>query len=332
MVAVTMIILLVVAVFTVDVAYMHMVKAELRTATDAAARAGTEALARTQDENVARAAALQVAQLNVVSGIGLSLNPNDIEVGQVVEGADGKFVFTPNVAPFTSVRVTGRRDEGSPDGAVPLFFGNIFGTSQFEPIQAATATSSVRDIAIVLDRSGSMRRRDAGGGLSRNQALINAVNDFITEIETSSPNSTISVTTYANTASRDVPLTENFAQVRNAVNNLPASGATNIFQGLRFGSDSLEQDPARREFAERTIVVMTDGNFNVGGTPIPSANVAAGRGHTIHAITFSGGANQGIMRQVADIGGGIHIHADNAGDLSEAFREIARTLSVLLTE
>ena len=102
LVALVILVLLICAVFSIDVAYMHMVKAELRTATDAAARAGTEALARTQDENVARAAALQVAQLNVVSGIGLSLNPNDIEVGQVVEGADGKFVFTPNVAPAST--------------------------------------------------------------------------------------------------------------------------------------------------------------------------------------------------------------------------------------
>ncbi|MEZ6075912.1 MAG: pilus assembly protein TadG-related protein [Pirellulaceae bacterium] len=37
LVAVSFIILLVGAVFSVDVAYMHMVRAELRTATDAAA-------------------------------------------------------------------------------------------------------------------------------------------------------------------------------------------------------------------------------------------------------------------------------------------------------
>ena len=77
---------------------------------------------------------------------------------------------------------------------------------------------------------------------------------------------------------------------------------------------------------------MTDGNFNVGGTPVPSAQLAAGRDHTIHTITFSSGANQAIMRQVANIGGGIHLHADDAGDLSEAFREIARTLEVILID
>ena len=67
MVAVVMIILIVGAVFSVDIAHMHMVRAELRTATDAAARAGAEAIARTQDPNAAIDAALNVAQQNIVS-------------------------------------------------------------------------------------------------------------------------------------------------------------------------------------------------------------------------------------------------------------------------
>ena len=57
LIAVTIIILLIGAMFSVDVAYMHVVKAELRTATDAAARAGAATLARTQDANRAVLAA-----------------------------------------------------------------------------------------------------------------------------------------------------------------------------------------------------------------------------------------------------------------------------------
>ena len=114
--------------------------------------------------------------------------------------------------------------------------------------------------------------------------------------------------------------------------NLEAAGFTNIRQALRFGSDSLVEDPLTRAFADKSIVLMTDGNFNVGGTPIPSAVVASGRGHSIHTVTFSSGANQAIMREVADIGGGRHLHADDGADLVTAFREIARALSVTLVE
>ena len=109
-------------------------------------------------------------------------------------------------------------------------------------------------------------------------------------------------------------------------------GWTNIFQALRQGSDSLLQDPLTRAHADKTIILMTDGNFNVGGTPIPSAEIAVQRGHSIHTITFSSGANQAIMQEVAEMGGGLHLHADDAGDLSDAFREIARSLSVTLVE
>ena len=155
---------------------------------------------------------------------------------------------------------------------------------------------------------------------------------FLTEIEQSSPNSAISLTTYATNSTRDIALTENFAFIQAAVDGLAGDGFTNIFRSLRDGSDSLEQDPNRRRFAERTIILMTDGNFNVGGTPIPSAQRAAGFNHTIHTITFSDGADQATMAQVANIGGGVHIHADNGADLAEAFREIARTLAVVLIE
>lgn len=338
MVALVIVILLVGAMLSVDVAYMHMVRAELRTATDAAARAGAESLARTQDVNVARATAINMANQNSVSGQGLQLSPSDIVFGSVNENANGKLVFQPGVNPFTSVRVTGARVEGSASGPVPLFFAKIFGTTNFQPVQNAVASSSVRDIAIVLDRSGSMSEPDAGGGLTRNQALINAVTQFINEIEASSPNAAMSLTTYSTNASRDIELTQNFASLRTAVGNLPTAGFTNIKEGLQFGSDSLETDPNRRSFAERTIIVMTDGQFNrplpnpSNSNPTPSADLAASRGHTVHTITFSAGANQTIMQDIARIGNGLHFHADTAGDLTDAFRSIAETLSVVLTE
>jgi Mg-chelatase subunit ChlD len=330
LVAFLMIILIVGAVFSVDIAYMHMVRAELRTATDAAARAGAEALARTQDENLAIDAALAAAELNIVGGQPLLLNRSDIQLGSVVSGPNGKLVFQDGVPPLGSVRVVGERVAGSRSGPVNLFFGAMLGQSNFQPVQVATASASVRDIALVLDRSGSMQAVE--NGLSRIDALKIAVDSFIDEVETSSPNSNMSLTTYSTNSTRDIALTPTFDQIRIAVGNLPAAGFTNIFRALRDGSNSLQQDANARPFAAKTIVLMTDGNFNVGGTPIPSAQRAADRGHTIHTITFSSGANQAIMQQVAAIGGGQHFHADDAQELDAAFREIARSLSVVLVE
>ncbi len=330
MIAVSLVLILIGVVFSIDIAFMHMVRAELRTATDAAARAGAETLARTQDENQAINAAIRVAAMNNVSGQGLELARDQVVLGSVAQTDDGKLAFVSGEQPFTSVRVVGDRGGASPQGAVGLLFGALLGRTEFQPNQVATASSSVRDIALVLDRSGSMRSLE--NGITRIDGLKAAVEVFLKEIESSSPNSTVSLTTYSTDSTRDFELTNDYDEIQTAVNQLRAEGFTNIFKGLRQGSDSLEEDPLSRAHADKTIILMTDGNFNVGGTPIPSANVAVERGHTIHTITFSSGANQAIMRQVAELGGGLHLHADDAGDLSDAFREIARSLSVTLVE
>lgn len=331
LVAFMLVILLVMTAFAVDVAYMQLVRTELRTATDAASKAASEALSRTQSVDEARAAARQIASLNRVAGDELLLDDADIIFGEATQAGVGVFNFEQGGNELNSVRVLGRRSSGAPSGAVPLFLGGILGRDTFEPEMASTSTSLVRDIALVLDRSGSMTTADAGGGLTRNQALINAVNGFVDEVEESSPNSAISLTTYSTTASLDLNLTEDLNVVRNAVAGIGAEGRTNIFQGLRLGSDSL-QGTNSRPFAKRTVVVMTDGNFNEGGTPFPSAVIAANRGHVIHTVTFSPGANQAIMQDVAEEGGGLHFHADDADDLANAFREIARTLAVVLID
>ena len=329
LIAVVMIILIVGAVLSVDVAHMHMVRAELRTATDSAAKAGAEALARTQDPEAAIDAAIRAASLSRVSGEGLQLDRDDIIVGSVQENAEGRFEFLPGVEPLSSIRVVGRRDASSAQGPVPLLFAPLLGTDSFRPVQAATASSTVLDIALILDRSGSMRLLDAGGGLSRNQALINAVNAFIDEIEDTSPLAAISLSTYSTQATLDENLTQNLGVIRNSIDQLGAQGRTNMRAGLLVGSDTLL---TARPFAKRVIVLMTDGNFNDGGTPLPSAQIAADRGQTIHTVSFSSGANQAIMMQMAQVGGGDHFHADDADDLTAAFQEIARSLPVVLTE
>ena len=57
LIAVVLVVFIVMTVFAVDVAFMHLVRTELRTSTDAAARAASEALIRTQSVAEARRAA-----------------------------------------------------------------------------------------------------------------------------------------------------------------------------------------------------------------------------------------------------------------------------------
>ena len=325
MVAIVLVILLVGAVFSVDIAYMHVVRAELRTATDAAARAGAEALARHQDVDAARQAAIAMAAANRVAGEGLTLTASDIRFGSLQANPNGRFDFVADQTPITAVRVDGRRSQNSADGAVNLFFARMFSTTQFEPQQFATGAANVRDIALVLDISGSM----AGAKIL---ALKAAVNDFLDELETSSPNAQVSLATYATTASRRLPLSNQLQTVRDQTNLLVAAGLTAIGDGIMAGSDSLQFDPATRPFAFKSMVVLTDGNHNTGRSPFTAIQTAIDRGQQVHGISFGTGANQTMMRQLAESADGIYIHADDAGDLSNAFRQIARSLSVILVD
>ena len=328
LVAVVLIIFLLVSALCIDVANMQMVRSELRTATDAAAKAGAESLARTQDIDLARTAAIEIAARNQVAGDGLTLLPDDVLIGNSSPDNTGTFNFTEGAEPTNSVRILAERSTATPDGPVPLFMGGIFGRDTFSPSETATASATVRDIALVLDVSGSMGQSE--NGVTRLEALIQAVSIFLTDVEANSPNAKMSLISYTTNASRDIPLTDNFASIQDAVNQFQPLALTNIREAIEFGSLSLEQDSERRRFADRIIVVMTDGRFNAGGTPVPAAVAADDLGHTVHTITFSSAADQATMQAVAAEANGLHIHADDNNDLAEAFREIAATIAVLL--
>jgi len=327
LVLVTLVILFVGAAFAIDVAYMHTTRAELRTATDAASRAGAEALGRTQDRDLAIQAAIDAAARNQVAGAPLLLEASDILIGTNDRVGSDRFTFTEGGLLPDTVQVTGSRLDGSASGPVPLFFAPMFGVSNFQPVMTAASSATTRDIALVLDVSGSMNTSSGGG--TRLTALIAAVNTFIDEIQASSPNSQMSLSVYSTSAAQVLQLTADLESLRSTVNALTAGGYNSIGEGLLTGSDSLVNDPNARPFASKTVVVMTDGNHNTGVGPDTAVSTAVARNQTVHTITFSSGANQTLMQTVADLGGGIHEHADNNAQLDEAFREIARTIAVV---
>lgn len=327
LVAVMLVILLAMTAFSVDVAYMQLVRTELRTATDAASHAASEALVRTQETGQARRAAKDAAALNLVAGHPLLLDDQDVIFGQSSPNDQGRFTFVPTNGPLVnSVRINGRRTGDSPSGEVPLFLGGLLNRREFEPVMSTTTTGLVRDIAIVLDRSGSMRSENKIG------ALISSVNVFLSILNPTAADERVSLATYSTTGRKDVAMTSDLHLIHSAVNGLVADGFTAIGQGLQIGSDSLEFDANSRPFAEKSIVLMTDGIENRApfvNTVVPEA---VARNHRIHTVTFGSGADQALMRDIANRTGGVHRHAEDGEDLREIFREIAKTLAVVLVE
>lgn len=121
LVAVVIVALLAMTMFTVDVAYMQLVRTELRAATDASAKAGMEALRRTQDTEAAIDAAIATAAANKVGGRSLTLTADQIEFGLAFRNVDNSVSFNAGQLPYTAVRVNSAMTESSAAGPVPLF-------------------------------------------------------------------------------------------------------------------------------------------------------------------------------------------------------------------
>ena len=327
MVAVVIVFMFVACAFAVDIARMHLTRSELRTATDAAARAAVESLSRSQNLEQATEAALAIANRNVVAGVGLTLDPDNIVFGSASQGTDGRFTFEESRDLINSVRVLGDRTAQSADGPVALFFGPFFGRDTFSPTATSTATRLDRDIALVLDKSGSM----AANG--RFDALLNGVRVFLDELDSSIAEERVSLTAYDTFPLKLVDMTSQLVAIQEGIESQTPSGRTGIGRAMEVGMDSVQNDEGSRgAFSLQSVVVMTDGNQNEGISPVTVALQARDLGIIVHTITFSDGANEALMEQVADITGGSHLHANTDQELIEAFDTIARTIQVLTIE
>jgi hypothetical protein len=361
LVAALLIVFLAMVVLSVDVAYMHLTRTRLRIATDAAARAGGEALSRLQDTALARQAAQGIAAENLVANSPLLLADEDVVFGNSTREPGGAWLFTAGGTPINSLQVMGRRTSDSPSGAVNTFLGKLFGRSTFEPVQSASVVVLDRDICLVVDRSSSMKLDMASTAEtmstsdprfplppnmadSRWASLSGAVDEFIAALATTPQVEKLGLVSYSsegtwagvanNAADIDQSLDLNHTQVKTALDEITArvfNGATNISAGIDFGVDVLTDAATARPYASKTMVLLTDGCFNNGRPPIEAALDAAAQGIVIHTVTFSAGARQQDMIDVAEATGGEHYHADDAATLREVFRKIALTMPVVMT-
>ena len=316
---------LVTVAFSVDFAYMNLVKSELRTATDAAAKAAAETLSRTQNVNAAIARGKAIALENNVANRGLQLQDSDLVFGRSQLNAFGRFDFTPGGLPSNSVRVNGQRTNASLSGNVQLFFGRVFNVPTFQPQEFATATFIQRDIVLVVDRSGSML------DFNKFNELRDAIAIFIQILDDSPVEERVGLASYSTTETEDVQLTDNLLLINTAMGRMPVAGLTNISGGIDAGGRIMARGRSR-DFVERTMIVLTDGLQNRGRAASLAATDQAALGTTIHAITFGRDADQASMRNVATIGNGRFFHANNGAQLRQVFTEIALTLSTIITE
>ncbi|MEZ6130642.1 MAG: VWA domain-containing protein [Planctomycetaceae bacterium] len=321
------------AVFAINVAWMQLTRTELRTATDAAAKAGSRMLSRSHDAAVARTFAHTAAGKNTVGGDPMLLAETDLQFGFSTADNSGLWTMTPLADAATnlnSLQVTGRRTAGSPGGPVTLLFNGFFDRTTFEPVKVATAAQVDRDIVLVLDRSGSMNTTTPTG--NRWTDLQSAVYAFLSALDQTPQEELVGIVSYSTNATENLALTSSYASAASTVAGLGPAGYTAIGHGINVGRSVVTNPATSRSYARKTIVVMTDGIHNTGPMPVPQAALAFSEDITVHSITFSPGADQAQMQNVATAGGGLHWHADNQATLIAVFETIANNLPTLIIQ
>jgi len=141
------------------------------------------------------------------------------------------------------------------------------------------------DVMMVLDRSGSMDTKDMENGMERIDALKNAASNFVDEIKISANYTTnriglvpYSTTVYSNNYYypynyRD--LSTNYNAIKTQINALQPNGWTASRLALKTAIDRMNKFPNSDPRTIRSIVFMTDGEFNYYGDPL-----ARGRGYS----------------------------------------------------
>ena len=362
MVAIMLPVLLMIAAFSVNVSYMHLVRVELQAATDAAARAGSRTLSLQQSTAAALAAAQDAASRNLVAGAPLVLEGADVQFGLNARAdAASSWSFVPNAGagPVNAVRIIGRKTTGSPSGSVMLLFTPFLTTNTFQPVIRSVAMQTDRDIILIVDRSGSMSspltQADAdlmaelmdadydaylaaiaSGNIPWNTrwtSLVGAVDAFLDVLVATTPQEQVALVWFDDQVGTAVDLTLNYDSVRAAMDQLGPRGSTAIGLGLGEGAGAVQNELTARPYAQKTVVLMTDGHHNTGEAPDTVATrELENHNFMIQCVTFGDGADQQLMGSVADIGGGSHWHAQDDNALQAAYVEIANDIPTVLTQ
>lgn len=144
----------------VDVGTLYVARTELQRTADAAAMAAAAELNDSDQPNLEQRVfeqANRYAFENAVLGRAAGLSTSDVVLGRTThDRGSGRYEFVPGGAGYDAVRVTVRREEGSAGGPIGLAFAGIFGHRSRGLSATATAMLVPRDVALVIDLSGSM--------------------------------------------------------------------------------------------------------------------------------------------------------------------------------
>ena len=128
------------------------------------------------------------------------------------------------------------------------------------------------DAILVIDRSGSMGANNVAPGVTRMQAAKDAAKTFVSKMNPGTDRLGLVSYSYENDVTLNAALGSSYNSVNTSINGLSSAGGTAMREGFRKAILELVSKP--KPGAVRAVILMTDGNWNNGGSPL-----AVGKGY-----------------------------------------------------
>ena len=234
------------------------------------------------------------------------------------------------VAPLERTNASNQGDRGALNYEVSLShravqegrFDELYGEVRLRAEELLPERRPALNVALVIDRSGSMRGEPMAQAREAARAFVRALH----------PGDRVSLITFDHATRVDVPSTiideRSRAHLLARIDEIREGGATNISGGLRYGFQEVRRNRSA-ETVDR-VILMTDGIPNVGITSTSGlaqkVRGIRGEGITVSALGFGVDYQAEMMAELAREGAGNFRHIRNAADLEIAFTEELRDL------
>ncbi len=166
----------------------------------------------------------------------------------------------------------------------PALFINQEGTITLRLSAGQVGERAPTDLFLVIDRSATVNIREME---KIGSAIIGAL----------SPSDRVGLVSFGTDARVDVPLTFDHEAVRQGLKLLKPLGKTAVGEGIAKALDTLVING--REEASWAMVLVSDGRFNIGRTPLSQAQRAAESGVAIFTIATGRNPDRTLLREVA---------------------------------